>query len=322
MTKALVGVLRGGPSHEYDVSLTTGATFMAALDEDRYAPIDIFVDKAGDWYRAGKRMDPLRAVQSVDVVLNGMHGSYGEDGTVQRILERASVPFVGSRSLGASFAMHKPQATAALRAAGILVPVNAHFTTEDSRSVSDMARDMFMRVAPPYIVKPAYSGSSVGVLYVPTVRELPAAIAATLETYGSALVEEYVRGREASVGIIHQFRDQEIYALPPVEIVHNDTVYHYDAKYGDARAKLYAPSTFTHPIKAALEAAAKKAHQVLGLAHYSRSDFKVHPTGKIYYLESNALPTIATGTVMPKALEAVGATVPQFTEHVLSLATV
>jgi D-alanine-D-alanine ligase len=322
MTKALVGVLRGGPSHEYDVSLNTGATFMSALDEDRYAPIDIFVDKAGDWYRAGKRMDPLRAVQSVDVVLNGMHGSYGEDGTVQRILERASVPFVGSRSLGASLSIHKPQAAGALRAAGVLVPISTHVTTEDTRSTSDMARDMFMRVAPPYVVKPAFTGSSVGVLYVPTVRELPAAIAATLEAYGSALVEEYVMGREASVGVINNFRDQDVYALPPVEIVHQDRVYHYDAKYGDARAKLYAPSTFSHPIKAALEAAAKKAHDVLGLAHYSRSDFKVHPSGKIYYLETNALPTIAAGTVMPKALESVGATIPYFTEHVLSLATV
>lgn len=320
MVRTSVAVLRGGPSPEYEVSLKTGNTLLQALNPERYHGHDVFIDRAGVWHRQGRPMEPMRALTGVDVVLNGLHGTYGEDGGVQRMLERIGVPFTGSRAASAALSMHKPQAKMVARDAGLLVPRGFHFSLPNDCNAPAMANDVFSSFAPPYVVKPAYGGSSLGLRVVRTFMELADAIADALEDHQSVLVEEYIPGIEATVGVVQDFRGQSLYALPPIEIVlPAHALFDYDAKYAGTTREL-CPATFGHDTKRALEDAAKRAHEALGLDHYSRSDFRVHPSGRVYFLESNALPGMTETSLVPKALSTVGVALPDFVEHLISVA--
>ena len=102
-----VAVLRGGPSDEHEISLKTGANVLANLQREPYRPVDVFIDKEGVWHVRGIPMSPERALSTIDVVWNALHGQYGEDGTVQRILDRLGVPYTGSGALASGLAMNK-----------------------------------------------------------------------------------------------------------------------------------------------------------------------------------------------------------------------
>lgn len=320
MTRTVVGVLRGGPSPEYEVSLKTGTALMNALSEDRYDVRDVFIDRSGAWHLHGRASEPPRVLSQVDVVVNGLHGVYGEDGQVQRVLERSGVPFTGARSSVAALTMHKGRTRDALKNLGILMPRGMAFTPRDAGNSTQLARQVFQQFGPPYVVKPIASGSSVGVVIVTTLNALPDALETALEAYGAVLVEEQIFGREATVGIVDRFREQDHYSLPAVEIIpKGHTFFDYEAKYGGVCDEL-CPSTFGQAEKQQLEDAARLAHQSLGLSHYSRSDFIVHPSGRVYFLEINALPGLTEQSLLPKALVAVGSSLPEFAEHLVRLA--
>ena len=315
MARMVVGILRGGPSDEYTHSLKTGAAMLSALPEDRYDVRDIFVDKKGYWHWRGVPTDPGRIFSQVDVVLNAMHGGPGENGTVQRMFDRAGVPYVGSRAYASALSMHKARAREALRESGISVPLGAAFSVDDNRDTGEMAQEVFSRCSPPYVVKPVQGGGSVGVVYVPTIVELPDAIGDVLDRYGSAVVEEYVRGHEASVGVIENFRNEALYALPPV---------HVTAPAGErmvcasAREQGLAthtvPSNFSHEEKQQLIATAKAAHRALGMLHFSNIDMILTRRGPVV-LEVDALPVLHEYGAFPKALDSVGSSLRELLEH-------
>lgn len=320
MSRTVVGVLRGGPSAEYDVSLKTGAAILNALPEDHYRALDILIDKQGRWHQLGRPTDPMRVLHSVDVVVNGLHGTYGEDGAVQRLLERSNVPYTGPRPEGAALAMYKPRAKEIVRAAGLFVPRGVTFMLPDERDSWQMSQQVFNQFAPPYIIKPANSGSSVGLRFAKTINDLNDALADALDAHQAVLVEEFISGSEATVGVIDDFREHDIYALPPIEIVLGPRAcFDYEAKYNGTTQEL-CPSTFPLGIKRDLEWAARTAHQALGLRHYSRSDFRVHPSGRVYFLEANSLPGLTETSLIPKALKEVGSSLKEFLAHIINKA--
>src|SRR3989338_321697 len=122
MSKTIVGVLRGGTSSEYNISLKTGTAMLDALPAERYESRDIFIDKKGVWHLRGMPMSPVRALSQVDVVLNGLHGGVGEDGTVARLLDRVGVPYAGSRPLQSAMALNKIRSRDILERAGMRMP--------------------------------------------------------------------------------------------------------------------------------------------------------------------------------------------------------
>ena len=191
MVRTVVGVLRGGTSNEYPLSIKTGATMLAALPEERYDVRDIFMDKSGMWHSRGRPTNPARALSQVDVVLNALHGGVGEDGSVHRILERAGVPYAGSSSSASNLAYHKARARDTLQDAGIVMPQGMSFTLDSTLTTADMARMIFERFGPPYVVKPATEGASHGILISATIVDLPNALGDVLDTYGTAVVEEF-----------------------------------------------------------------------------------------------------------------------------------
>ncbi len=320
MARTIVGVLRGGTSSEYDLSLKTGAAILNALPEEQYDTRDILIDKSGLWHSRGMPVDPARALQQIDIVVSGLHGGIGEDGTVQRILDRLGVPYAGSAPLPSALSLNKVRATEVLRHAGLRMPRSASFVARSSMDTGEMARLVFSEFGPPYIVKPPLEGASNGILIAASVVDLPQVLADVLDTFGAAIVEEYLVGEDATVGIIEDFRNEEVYALPPVHIVvpDNAEILHF-AHHMQGGHHHLVPSDFSMKHKKELISMAKHAHRALGLSDFSRSDFIVTNRGP-YLLEVNSLPGLHEHASFPKMLESVGSSVKGFLEHAVGLA--
>ncbi len=328
--KIRVAVLRGGPSSEYEVSLKTGDTVLRELREmsDKYEGIDIFISKDGTWHVHGIEKSPTQALKHADVAFIALHGQFGEDGKVQRILEHIGVPYTGSESLASAIAMNKHLTKKSLSSiAGIKdkVKMAAHklFTRQDREEKG--AHGIFREMPHPAIIKPVSAGSSVGVTIVKSYDDLEAALDKAFEHSESVIIEELIEGREATCGVIDSFRDQKHYALLPVEIIPgaSSTFFDYGAKYGGqdvAMAQEICPGNFDEATQRAIQEAAKLVHSELGLRHYSRSDFMIHPKRGVYFLEVNSLPGLTSESLLPKSVKAVGSTLSHFLDHVITLA--
>lgn len=319
MSRTIVGVLRGGTSSEYELSLKTGAVMLNALPEDRYDTRDIFIDKSGLWHARGIPTDASRALNQVDVVLNALHGGVGEDGSVQRILERAGVPFTGSRALASAMSLNKIRAREIMQEVGVRMPRGIAFSLDNHLSTADMAHAVFSQFAPPYVVKPPTEGGGVGVIIADSIVELPDALGDILDAYGAALVEEFVRGREATVNLLEGFRDEELYAFPPARVHLPEGVRLLDAS-NRASVRYSAPSDFSHEEKQSIMDIARAAHKALDLSHFSRADIMITARGVPYLLEVNATPKLHEGAALPQMLESVGSSVREFLEHSIALA--
>lgn len=318
MHRIRVGVLRGGPSSEYDVSLQTGAAVLNNLPSEKYSPREIFIDKNGIWHVEGKPTLPSDALSHVDVVVNALHGHYGEDGKVQHILESHGIPFTGSGSFASAVGMNKQMTKDVYKKSKLKTPQSK--TIIFGENISEKIREVFNSFPPPLVIKPVSAGSSVGISIIKTVKEFEPALELAFKYSDTVLIEEFIQGREATCGVIEDFRDQAYYALPAIEIrPHAGKFFDYEAKYAGKSDEI-VPGNFTEAEKRELEKLAIEAHRALGLRHYSRSDFIIHPHRGIFILETNTLPGLTEESLIPKALHAVGANLSHFLDHIVQLA--
>jgi D-alanine-D-alanine ligase len=320
-----VGVLRGGPSNEYDVSLQTGGSVLKALQSfnqtagEKYQPHDIFISKSGVWHLGGFEKNPEQILKHLDVVFNALHGEYGEDGKVQQILDIHKIPYTGSGALASALAMNKVLTKKKFAEHNIKSPF--YTVVKDGENIHERALHIFKSFPHPAIVKHATSGSSVGVSKVHTFAELEEAIHEALRFSETVLIEEFIKGREATCGVIDSFRDKQTYVLLPVEIIAPDdsSFFDYQAKYG-GKSKEICPGNFTSEESAIIQNLSEKIHKALGLRHYSRSDFIISSRRGIYALEVNTLPGLTSESLLPKSLNAVGSNLASFLDHVIGLA--
>lgn len=314
----IVGVLRGGPSRAHELSLKSGAAILANLPEDRFITHDIYIDKQGQWHERGRAIEPERALRQIDVALIGLHGDYGEDGTIQRLLERFGVPYAGSDSFASYLAMHKLMAKMHMRESGLLTPEFRHI--EHAEDAEAMTHEIIRAFHQPVVVKPVAGGLSIGVSVVGGYALVLNAIEKLFaEGARSVLVEEYVRGREATVGVVEGLRGEALYTLPTVEVISPEGGFlSYEAKSAGT-AKHACPGNFSRVDTEELARLARLAHRTLGARHYSRSDFIVAPEG-IYYLETNTLPSLTEESLLRKSLASVGVPFSDFLAHLVNLA--
>jgi len=316
-----VGVIRGGIGHEYEVSLQTGASVLKHLPESKYQVKDILITKDGVWHLEGLPISPSKAASSVDVFFNALHGEFGEDGQLQRLLDGLMVPYTGSGHLGSHLGMNKHLAKDLLVKNGIKTPYGITIENkEHTYSAEEIAHDAFKRIPPPWIVKPANGGSSVGVAVAYSFNDLVEAVRSCLKYSNMVMVEEYIKGGEATCGVVDKLRGEDIYPLFPIEIVkpNNKNFWDYQDKYSGETQEI-CPGRFSDEVKEKIKELAVKTHQVLNLKHYSRSDFIISPRG-IYVLEVNTLPGLTENSLLPKAVKAVGLEYPHFLDHLIKLA--
>ncbi len=318
-----VGVLRGGPSSESAVSLKTGEAVLKNLPE-KYSGYDIILSKNGEWYFQGWPSYPEKIFRSVDIIFNALHGKYGEDGKVQQLLESFNVPYTGSGILASALGMNKILSRDAFLKAGLKMP-GADFGS-DRETPLGIANRALRKLSPPWAVKPASSGSSVGVSIARNFNDLIKAVNNALNYDNKIIIEEYIYGREMTCGILEKFRGHEHYALPVIEIIPPAThdFFDFEAKYSGETREI-CPADIEPSIKKAVEEMAKRAHIALGCRHYSRADFIVSQPArkdeaKIYILETNTLPGLTSESLLPKSISAVGSSYAELLDHLIMLA--
>jgi len=318
--QTVVGVLRGGPSREHEVSLTSGAAILANLPEERYLARDIYIDREGQWHDRGRPVEPERVVRQLDVALLPLHGEYGEMGEVQRLMERYGVPYVGANAYGSHLARHKVIAKSHARDAGLLTP--DFYYIERVEDAAEKTSEVIRNLHQPVVVKPVGWGSSVGVSIVGGYAPVLAAIEALFaQGADGVFVEERISGKEATAGVVEGLRGETLYSLPPIEIIPPEgNFFSYDVKYNGATREI-CPGRFSRVESEELQRMAKVMHRVLHQRHFSRSDFIVTPKG-IYFLETNSAAAVGLTpeSLLPKSLAAVGISFRDFLAHLVNLA--
>jgi len=296
--------------------MDSGSHILMSL-EGHHHTHDVLIDKEGHWFRNGKRISPEKAFWDIDVVFNALHGEYGEDGSVQKILEAHAIPYTGSDSFSSALAINKYTAKKFFKAHGIKTPFSKLVKKDDD--INNIAMNLFNSMPLPLIIKPVALGSSIGVIAAFDFNELEEALRYSFSFSDELIIEEYLTGKVISCGVIEGFREQDLYSLVPVEIkMEPGEIF---LKYENRHALTYeAPAKISSEEKKQIQDAALLAHSILGLRHYSQSDFVLTERRGLYLLETNSLPHIGQKAPFVEALEAVGSCTDEFVEHVITLA--
>ena len=345
-----VGLLFGGRSPEHDVSVLSARNVARALEEAGHAVVPVRIDRAGRWTvedvgdglpdtddaggpdpgGAGRPLllaaevpgrllaqnaDGTLEPVAVDVVFPVLHGVNGEDGRVQGLLRTLGLPFVGPDVLGSAVCMDKDVAKRLLQAAG--VPVAAWATVRAGRPGPGYG-DLAERLGTPLFVKPANSGSSVGVTKVEAEGDLRPALDAAFRYDRTVLVEEAVVGREVEVAVLG---NGEPRASAPGEIVSTSTFYDYDAKYLDAdAARMEVPADLPADVADRVRALAVEAYVALGCEGLARVDFFVADDGRVLVNEVNTIPGFTARSMYPVMWEHTGLPAPALADTLVRLA--
>src|SRR5215475_2124962 len=235
MKKIRVGVIRGGRSGEHEVSLRSAESILKAIDRNKYDVVPITITHEGRWEPFTISPDPS-AEGVVDVVFPIVHGTYGEDGTIQGLFELANLPYVGAGVLGSSVGMDKDVMKRLLRDAGL--PIVDYWTVR-KQDIDDFLRAEMNRLPYPVFVKPANLGSSVGITKARAVEELPAALQTAAEYDAKIVVEKGLDVREIEISVLG---NENPTASVPGEIIPSREFYDYNSKYVDDNSRLLIPA--------------------------------------------------------------------------------
>ena len=290
-----IGVLMGGLSAEREVSLKSGAGVHQALLERGYhaVTIDVGCDLAQVLVREG-----------VEVAFVCLHGRYGEDGTVQGLLELLGVPYTGSGVLASALAMDKIFAKKVFAASGLTVAPYRVLSRGQALELDQVPFGL------PMVVKPAREGSSVGVGIVKTADQLGPALAEAFRYDREILVEKFIKGREIQVGILDDR------AIGAIEIVPRNEFYDYEAKYTDGMATHIMPAPLPPGLYAKVLEQGELAHGALGCSGYSRVDFLVTEVGDCFLLEVNTLPGMTALSLLPEIALGGGIPFPELVQRI------
>jgi len=280
-----IGILAGGPSSERQISLRSGKAVYDALIREGLDAILLDVHD---------NIHDIISRNVMDVAFIALHGKFGEDGSVQKILEDADIPYTGSGVDASRLAMDKIAAKNIFEAESIPTPRYTVFES-DSYALDD-ARVLNW----PIVVKPQFEGSSIGLSIAKDESALKSAVSTAFEYGPTILLEEYISGRELTVGIL----DDE--PLPVVEIVPAEGLYDYTAKYSDPRTKYIVPADIEEGSASMAKAIGKRSHSALGCRCFSRVDMIMAGDGKMHVLEVNTIPGMTARSLLPKAADAAG----------------
>lgn len=300
-----IAVLMGGRSAEREVSLNTGTQVSVALAEKGHEVVRI--DTAEPTFIA----EIVSAAP--DVVFICLHGRYGEDGTVQGLLELLDLAYVGSGVLASALAMDKVMSKHFFAHAGIPTPDYVHVRAGEP---CDMA-GIVAHVGAKSVVKPASEGSALGVTIVHEPGELAEALAEAFCYDDDVLVERFVAGVEVTVGVIG---NEDPIALPTLEIVPEHEFYDYESKYVPGMSLHIIPARISDDAALECQRLALDAHRVLGCRGMSRADTIVDPDGGVWLLETNTIPGMTTTSLLPDAARAAGIDFPDLCERLVRLA--
>ncbi|MFZ0134287.1 MAG: D-alanine--D-alanine ligase [Desulfobacterales bacterium] len=292
MQKLTVALLSGGISSEREVSLNSGNQVFAALDKQKYTVL-----------RYDPKTDLQRLVADapkIDAALIILHGPYGEDGTIQGLLDLLNVPYQGSGVLGSAVAMNKLVAKQLYQQVGL--PVPAYLALKSSDAVDSSA--IAARLGLPVVIKPVQGGSSVGMSIVRSEKDLPQAIKKAFAYDATVLVEAYIDGIEITGGVLGNSAPE---ALPLIEIIPDKSheFFDYEAKYTAGVTEEICPARIDEALTEKARTYAVMAHEVLNCRGYSRTDMMLKGRD-LFVLETNTIPGMTATSLFPQAAAAAG----------------
>ncbi len=291
-----VAVLMGGPYAEREVSLMSGKAVLKALQTSDIQAVAIDVDD----HICHRLLE-----EKPDRVFIAMHGTYGEDGTVQGLLESLRIPYTGSDVLSSAIAMDKHKTKLIWKALG-LPTLDFH--------IADETTDFFElkeKFKTPLAVKPTSEGSSVGVTKVNTKQEFTTALAKAQQHKNKVMIEPWIEGQELTVCILGDK------TLPVIRIATPVGFYDYEAKYFSEETQFFIPSGLKDEREAELKTLAFKAYQALGCRHFGRVDLIMDKHEKFWLLEANTIPGLTSHSLVPQAAAAVGMSFADLTLEIL-----
>ncbi len=310
MSRLRVGVLMGGPSAEHEVSMASGRWVLAALDSARYEAVPIEIPRTGSWFPP----------PGLDVAFIAMHGPFGEDGTIQGMLEFARLPYVGSGVLASALAMDKRRSRQLFGFNGIPTPGylavgRDEFPAREASLVAEVRQALGF----PCVVKPNAQGSSIGVRIVKDAERLGPALDAAFALDDLVLVEEYLRGTELTCAILDDLERRAPVPLPLVEIIPKREFFTYEAKYSPGGADEICPARLPWAAVWRAQSAALRAYRVLGCADFARVDLFVREAD-VAVLEVNTIPGLTEGSLFPRAAHAAGIEMPALVDRLIEAA--
>ncbi len=301
-----IGVLMGGVSSERAISLKSGKAITEALLRQGCEVVVLDITDGG--------RDAILALlreAGIDLAFIALHGQLGEDGTIQSILEEACILYTGSGVEASRLGFNKALAQNLFKKNGIITPSYVTLSNDDqvnTKTVVEQCEGF------PVVVKPACEGSSIGIHLANTEQGLKEAMEHAWQYGDTVLVEQYIRGRELTVGILGQE------ALPVIEICPKHDFFDYDSKYTKGMAEYIVPAEIPKEISSKIQQSALAAHNVLGCADFSRVDFMLGHDQTFYVLEINTIPGFTSTSLLPKAASERGISFNQLCFQLIGLA--
>jgi len=304
-TLGQIGVLMGGCSSEREISLKSGRAVSQALKASGCDVADLDIKDT-----AQESVVALIKNAGIDIAFISLHGAFGEDGGIQTILEEIDLPYTGSGISASQKAINKPFVQKLLYDNNIPVAQFKIIQNHDLKEIEHILNQMSL----PLVIKPESEGSSIGVTLVDEERYLNTAINKAFEYGSQVLVEEYIKGRELTVGILEEE------ALAPIEIVSKNTFFDFTAKYSPGMTDYIVPAKIEPQLRDRLKEIALQTHTILGCEDLSRVDFMVDENMNPYVLEINTIPGFTQTSLLPKAAALKGINFNQLCLKLLGLA--
>ncbi|WP_010529288.1 D-alanine--D-alanine ligase [Lentibacillus jeotgali] len=350
MPKRKVGIIFGGKSAEHEVSLQSAKNIVDAIDKNKYEVVLIGIDKQGEWHINDKssylineenpkliqlnksnesvaivpgktdhqliRATDADVLDQLDAVFPIVHGTLGEDGSLQGMMRIANLPFVGTSVLGSAICMDKDIAKRLLKAAGINVAKGVAFSRAERDQIDFSS--VKEEVGEPMFIKPANQGSSVGVSKVSTQADFDKAIEQAFQYDQKVVIEETLKGREIECAVLG---NEDPKSSVPGEILPQTEFYSYESKYIDETgAELEMPAKLSETEVELLQNTAVKAFKTLECEGLARVDFFLTEDGQVYVNEVNTLPGFTRISMYPKLWEISGVPYPELIEQLIELA--
>lgn len=350
MSKTKIGVIFGGMSTEHDVSIVSGTSVIQNLDREKYDIYPIYISRDGDWFKYVKRIEeieilhiaekpqeleyiknPLEYLKQIDVIFPVLHGLYGEDGTIQGLLELIKVPYVGCKVLGSCNCMDKVYTKIILDKAKIqqvkyvyirkykenYILVDEYFN-ETLLTLNEVSEIISKKMDFPVFVKPSNSGSSVGIKKVNNIDDLKEAIEFASLYDVKILIEQGIEARELECAVLG---NEDAKASCVGEILPAEEFYSYDAKYKNDNSRVVIPANITKEEENEIRHLAVKAFKALDAKGLSRVDFFIDKkTGEIYLNEINTMPGFTQISMYPKLWEKSGIGYGELLDKLINLA--
>ena len=345
MNKTRIGIVFGGRSGEHEVSIISAKSVVNALNKKKYEVVPLFINKEGKWLlgfdrkllkgRGAKQvylpLDPTKkelvlvekseiSTKKIDVVFPLLHGTYGEDGAVQGLLELSGLPYVGAGVVASAVGMDKVLMKRIFKSVGLpITKYLAILRKQVENKLEDVVGEVERKMAYPIFVKPANLGSSVGITKAHNRKELTNGLATAGEYDRNLIIEQGVdKAREIEVAVLG---NDDPKASICGEVIPSKEFYDYEDKYILGKAKLQIPALIPKKLSSKIRKMAIKAFQAIDCSGMARADFLIDPkSGEVYIDEINTIPGFTSISMYPKLWEASGISYKDLIDRLINLA--